>query len=460
MVAMAPGAQGRERERRLREAVLDELRRTVDLDALAEPSHGDVARVREVIEAQVAAFDRGAVARGEPPIAEPALLVQRLLDAILGLGPLQPLLDDPAVEEVIVNGPHRVFVIAGGRKRFTDVVFDDDVELLRLVRRAVGRVGRRLDETSPMVDARLPDGSRLNAVVSPVTARWTHVTIRKFLLRARTLDDLVALETVPPEVARFLEAAVQAGLNILISGGTGSGKTTCLNALGACIAGPHERVVTIEETAELQLEAILPDCVALQARLANVEGAGAIPIRALVKNALRMRPTRIVVGEVRGAEALDMLSAMNSGHEGSMCTIHANGPRQALSKLRTYALMAEEGLPAGAINEMIAEAVDLVVHVRLEPASGRRVVAGIFEVTGLEGEAVAGSELFAWQTGALRWTGIHPRRADRIAALGVPWPIERLPEDGAVVAGDPAERGRARRRGEHDRNGARGAAPR
>jgi len=279
-----------------------------------------------------------------------------------------------------------------------------------------------------MVDARLPDGSRLNAVIPPLTSRWTHVTIRKFLLRARTLDDLVALGTLTPEAASFLEAAVQSGLNMLISGGTGSGKTTCLNALGASIAGAHERVVTIEETAELHLESMLPDCVGLQARLPNVEGVGSVSIRSLVKNALRMRPTRIIVGEVRGAEALDMLSAMNSGHEGSMCTIHANGPRQALSKLRTYAMMAEEALPARSVTEMIAEAIDLVVHLRLEAQSGRRLVASIYEVTGLEEEAVTGSELFALTEGRLRWTGIRPRFADRLKGAGFPW--ERAPIGG------------------------------
>jgi len=409
------------RERLLREAVLEELRRTLDGDPLTELRDDAAARVRGVIAAQVTTLERQAAARGEQPLADPPGVSRRLLDDIVGMGPLQPLLDDPSVEEIIVNGPFRAWVIAGGRKQLTGVVFDDEAELLRLVRRAVGRIGRRLDETSPMVDARLPDGSRLNAVVPPVTARWPHVTIRKFLLRARTLDDLEALDTVTPEAARFLEATVQAGLNVLISGGTGSGKTTCLNALGACIAGRHERVVTIEETGELQLEGMLPDCVALQARVANVEGAGEIPIRALVKNALRMRPTRIVVGEVRGGEALDMLAAMNSGHEGSMCTIHANGPRQALSKLRTYALMADEALPAGAITEMIAEAVNLIVHLRLDATTGRRVVSSIYEVTGLEGEAVAGSEIFAWDAGALGWTGIRPRCADRLPHAGMAW---------------------------------------
>ncbi len=422
---MVTSAPARERERLLREEVREELRRVLDIDALAEPGPAEVERVRRVIGGRIDALNRRAASVGEPTLADPEGLAQRILDEILGLGPLQPLLDDPAVEEIIVNGPHRVFAIEGGQKRLTDVLFEDDEELLRLVRRAVGRLGRRLDETSPMVDARLPDGSRLNAVIPPLTSRWTHVTIRKFLLRARTLDDLVVLGTLTNEAAAFMEAAVQSGLNVLISGGTGSGKTTCLNALGASIEGAHERVVTIEETAELQLESMLPDCVGLQARVPNVEGVGAVSIRSLVKNALRMRPTRIIVGEVRGAEALDMLSAMNSGHEGSMCTIHANGPRQALSKLRTYAMIAEETLPARSVTEMIAEAIDLVVHLRMEASSGRRLVASIYEVTGMEEDAVAGSELFALVEGGLRWTGIRPRFADRLEGGGFPW--ERTP---------------------------------
>ncbi|MDI6857207.1 MAG: ATPase, T2SS/T4P/T4SS family [Dehalococcoidia bacterium] len=425
---MAASAPVGERERLLREEVREELRHVLDIDALAEPGPGEVERVRRVIAGRIDALNRRSASAGEPPLSDPEGLARRILDEILGLGPLQPLLDDPSVEEIIANGPHRVFAIEGGQKRLTDVFFEDDEELLRLVRRAVGRLGRRLDETSPMVDARLPDGSRLNAVIPPLTSRWTHVTIRKFLLRARTLDDLVGLGTLTNEAASFLEAAVQSGLNVLISGGTGSGKTTCLNALGASIAGAHERVVTIEETAELQLESMLPDCVGLQARLPNVEGVGSVSIRSLVKNALRMRPTRIIVGEVRGAEALDMLSAMNSGHEGSMCTIHANGPRQALSKLRTYAMMAEEALPARSVTEMIAEAIDLVVHLRLEAQSGRRLVASIYEVTGMEEDAVAGSELFALSEGGLRWTGIRPRCAARLVAGAYPW--ERAPTRG------------------------------
>jgi pilus assembly protein CpaF len=412
-----------ERER----AVLREVQEVLRAELEAGESAGGIERehARALALKRIAEADRRAATLGEESVADPERLAGRILDELLGLGPLQPLLDDASVEEIIVNGPTRVFAIASGRKALTEVVLDDDAQLLALVRRAIGPVGRRLDETSPMVDARLPDGSRLHAVIPPLTSRWTHVTIRKFLLRARTLEDLVALGTLPAEAAAFLEASVQAGLNVLISGGTGSGKTTCLNALGSCIAGVEERVVTIEETAELQLEGMLPDCVALQARTPNVEGAGGISIRSLVKNALRMRPTRIIVGEVRGAEAIDMLTAMNSGHDGSMCTIHANGARQALRKLRTYALMAEEALPAQAVTEMIADSVDLVAHLRLDAASGRRLVSSIYEVTGMEGEAVAGSELFAREGEELRWTGIRPRREPRLVEAGWAAPGER-----------------------------------
>lgn len=412
-----------ERARAIRTDVQDELRRTIDADAWFAPGPAEIEQARRLIADRIAAADRGAATLGQPPLADPGTLAQRLFDDLLGLGPLQPLLDDPSVEEIIVNGPQRVFVIADGRKRLTDAVFEDDERLLRVVHRAIGPLGRRLDEASPMVDARLPDGSRLNAVIPPLTSGSVHVTIRKFLLRARTVGDLVALGTLTPDAAAFLEAAVRAGLNILISGGTGSGKTTALNALGASIAGLDERVVTIEETAELHLESVLPDCVALQARAPNIEGAGAVSIRSLVRNALRMRPTRIIVGEVRGDEALDMLIAMNSGHEGSMCTVHANGPREALNKLRTYSLMADEALPAHALTEMIAEAIHVVVHLRMD-ADRRRRVSTIYEVTGSEGDQVAGTEIFAVDGGQLRWTGMRPRREPQLLAAGYPG-IER-----------------------------------
>ena len=412
-----------ERERALRDGVREELGRALDPEALLRPGPEERREAERLVRERIAAENRRQAALGAPPLAEPERLTRRILDELLGLGPLQPLLDDPAVEEIIVNGPERVFAISSGEKRLSEVVFESDEELLALLRRAIGPLGRRLDETSPMVDARLEDGSRLNAVIPPLAQGGTHATIRKFVLRARTLEDLVGLGVLSPEAASFLEAAVRAGLNMLIAGGTGSGKTTCLNALGACVSGLTERLVTIEETAELQLGPVLPDCVALQARPPNLEGVGGIPIRALVKNALRMRPTRIVVGEVRGAEALDMLTAMNSGHQGSMCTIHANGPREALTKLRTYALMAEEALPARAVTEMIAEAVELVVHLRMEP-SGRRLVSSVYEVTGLEGEAVSGTELFSLEEGRLRWSGIRSRRSPRLEAAGYAGPRE------------------------------------
>jgi pilus assembly protein CpaF len=264
-----------------------------------------------------------------------------------------------------------------------------------------------------MVDARLPDGSRLNAAIPPATTRWCHVTIRKFLLRAHSLEQLVDLGTLTVSAAHFLDAAVQGGVNILVSGPTGAGKTTMLNALGASIASLDERVITVEEVAELQLERQLPDCVALQARSGNVEGTGEIRIRDLVRNALRMRPTRIVVGEVRGAEALDMLLAMN--------TIHGNTPRDALDRLATLAMMAEERLSTDALTKMVARTIELVVQLRFEPRTGRRRLVSIFEVTGLEGSVITGNDLWALDHvhDRLNWTGIQPRCLDKIVARGI-----------------------------------------
>lgn len=406
--------------RSLKEEVREDLRAVLGLEGFTDPRPEQVEQLRRSITTRIEAHNRRATTLGQPPLADGEGITRRILDDLLGLGPLQTLLDNPTIEEIVVNGPYRIFVVEEGRTHLTDICFDDEEELLQLVRRTIARVGRRLDEASPMVDARLPDGSRLNAVIPPLTSRWTHVTIRKFLLRARTLEDLINLQTITREAAAFLEGAVQAGLNILISGGTGSGKTTCLNALGASISGT-ERAITIEETSELQLERMLPNCVALQARLPNVEGMGAVSIRSLVKNALRMRPRRLIVGEVRGGEALDMLGAMNSGHDGSMCTLHANGPRQALSKLRMYATMGEEDLPSSAITEMIAETIDLVVHLQMDPDSGRRLVSSIYEVTGLEDGVVTGSEIFSWDEQGLAWSGIRPRCSARVPAGPFPW---------------------------------------
>jgi pilus assembly protein CpaF len=408
-------------ERELREEVRTRVDSLLGERQLLAPGPADEVRIRALVREVVAGYQRRAATTNRPLIDDPAGVERRLQDGLLGLGPLQMLLDDPTCEEVVCNGG-RVFAWRNGRKELVqDVYFEDDAELLALVKRVVGPLGRRLDESSPMVDARLPDGSRLNAVIPPAATRWTCVSLRKFLLRASSLDELVSLGTLTEAVARFLDASVQAGVNILVSGQTGSGKTTLLNALGSCVASQQERLVVVEETAELQLDSLLPDCVALQARAANVEGAGEIRIRDLVKNALRMRPSRICVGEVRGGEALDLLLAMNTGHDGSFTSLHANGPRDALDRLATLAAMAEEHVPLEVLTRMVARTVELVVQVRLEPLTGRRRVSHVFEVTGQEGGVVTGNDLWVLDPSRdrLAWTGIKPRCTDKMAARGV-----------------------------------------
>jgi pilus assembly protein CpaF len=306
--ALALHPSDRAAERLIREQVAETISRSLGDAQLASLGGQEQERVRGIIDDQVAVYERRAVTTNRPLLLDPEAVRRRLFDAVLGLGVLQPLMDDLRVEEIIVNGPLRIFAIRDGRKeQVPGVYFESDDELRQLVKRIVSSAGRRLDEASPMVDVRLPDGSRLNAVVPPASTRWTSVTIRKFVMRAQSLDQLVELGALPSAAAEFLDAAVQAGVNILVSGPTGSGKTTLLNALGASIVGIDERVVTVEEVPELVLDRRLPDCVALQVRGKNVEGIGEITIRDLVRNALRMRPTRIIVGEVRGAEALDML---------------------------------------------------------------------------------------------------------------------------------------------------------
>ncbi|CCF85424.1 CpaF family protein [Nitrolancea hollandica] len=409
-------------ERLLRAEMQEAVSRLLGEAELLSPGPEDEARIRVLIRERVSAYQRRAAATNAPLLSDPEGVERRLFDRLLRLGVLQPLIEAPGIEEIICNGPNRVFVIEDGRKRLVpDLYFEDDEELRQLVKRLVGPLGRRLDASSPMVDVRLPDGSRLNAAIPPATTRWTSVTIRKFILRAQSLEQLIELGTLTDPAARFLDAAVQGGVNILVSGPTGSGKTTLLNALGSAIASTSERVITVEEVAELQLERHLPDCVALQARAGNIEGAGEIRIRDLVRNALRMRPTRIVVGEVRGAESLDMLLAMNTGHEGSLTTIHGNTPRDALDRLVTLAMMAEERLSGEVLAKMAARTIELVIQVRFEPRTGRRRVATIFEVTGLEGSIIAGNAFWTIDPTAdrLKWTGIQPRCLAKIAARGV-----------------------------------------
>ena len=413
-------------ERALRQEIQVEVGRLLGERQLLTPEREDEERIRALIRERVATYQRRAATTNAPLLADPEGIEQRLFDGLLRLGILQPLMEAPAVEEIICNGPNRIFVIEKGQKRLVpDLYFDDDEELLGLVKRLLGPLGRRLDESSPMVDARLPDGSRLNAAIPPATSRWCCVTVRKFILRAHSLEQLVQLGTLTESAAQFLDAAVQAGVNILVSGPTGSGKTTMLNAVGASIASLDERVITVEEVAELQLERQLPDCVGLQARAGNVEGVGQIRIRDLVRNALRMRPTRIVVGEVRGAEALDMLLAMNTGHEGSLTTIHGNSPRDALDRLATLAMMAEERLSGEALAKMVARTIELVLQLRFEPRTGRRRLVSIFEVAGLEGNVITGQDLWVLDPARdrLAWTGLQPRCLAKMAPKGVPYAL-------------------------------------
>jgi len=364
--------------------------------------------------------NRRRVLSNDPPLSpeERTAAAEELFNQFFRIGPLQPLLDDESIEEVVVNAPDRGFVVrAGGAKEEFHPGFSSDEEVRSLLARIISRSGRRIDDASPAVDVRLPDGARLHALLPPLAHRPC-LTIRRHRMVAESLDDLTALGTVTAELAEFLRRSVEGGLNVLVSGGTASGKTTTLNALGSAIPA-RERVVTIEETAELRLEELLPDCVALEARVANVEGLGQIGIRELVRHALRMRPTRIVVGEVRGPEALDMLSAMNTGHDGSMGTIHANSARQALSKLRTYVLMAEEQLTPEVATEMIAETVDLVIHLRLDQHAGTRRVVQVAEVAGLEAGRVLSNDLFRVEDGSLVHTSVRPRFADRLDELAL-----------------------------------------
>jgi len=355
-----------------------------------------------------------------------ARISQEVADDILGYGPLEPLLNDPDVTEVMVNGPERIFVELGGKIKRVDAVFTDEAHLRRTIDKIVAAVGRRVDESSPMVDARLRDGSRVNVVIPPIALDGSALTIRKFAADPFTADDMVTFGTFTPILRRFLDACVRGRLNILISGGTGSGKTTTLNVLSSSIP-EDERIVTIEDAAELQLHQA--HVLRLESRPANIEGKGQVTIRDLVRNSLRMRPDRIVVGEVRDGAALDMLQAMNTGHDGSLATAHSNGPRDSLSRLETMVLMAGVDLPVRAIREQIASAIDLVVH-QSRLKDGSRRITHVTEVVGMEGDIITLQGIFLMDyatgydqqgrfLGMLRPTGLRPRVLDRLADRGV-----------------------------------------
>ena len=354
-------------------------------------------------------------------------LFEQIVAEILGLGPLEPLLADDSITEVMVNGPKNVFVERDGKIERTNASFESDEHLMRIIDRIVAPLGRRIDESSPMVDARLPDGSRVNAVIPPISLVGPTVTIRKFSRIPLTIQDLIGFGSITPEAVEFLRAAVIARINVLISGGTGSGKTTLLNVLSGYIPN-DERIVTIENAAELQLRQ--EHVVTLESRPPNIEGRGEITTRDLVINTLRMRPDRIVVGECRGAEALDMLQAMNTGHDGSLTTAHSNSPRDSLARLETMVLMAGMDLPMRAIREQIASAIQLVVHEE-RMRDGSRKVVSITEIQGMEGDIITMSEIFAFEQtgvedgkviGRLRPTGIRPKFIKQIQAAGIMLP--------------------------------------
>ena len=375
-----------------------------------------------------------------------AQLFHEIVDDILGYGPIEPLLADPTVTEVMVNGPQMVYVEQKGRLFKTNIQFDDDDHVLRVIDRIIRPLGRRVDRKSPMVDARLPDGSRVNAIIPPCALDGPTITIRKFSKNKLTVQDLINLESLTPEMAQFLEACVRSRVNIIVSGGTGSGKTTLLNVLSSFIP-EDERIVTIEDSAELQLHQ--EHVVRLEAKPADVDGTGEVTIRQLVKNALRMRPDRIVVGEVRSGEALDMLQAMNTGHDGSLTTIHANSPRDTIARLETLVLMAGMDLPLKVVRAQIASAIDLIIQ-QARLRDGSRKVIGIAEVQGMEGDVVVLSDIFVFREkgmdngrvlGELVPTGIRPKFTEKLEVHGY-----TLPANIFLTPGQQEQLGSSRRK--------------
>jgi pilus assembly protein CpaF len=354
-------------------------------------------------------------------------MYEQIAAEILGLGPLQILLDDETITEIMVNGARNIYVERGGKIVRAPITFESHEHVMRIIERIVNPLGRRIDESSPYVDARLQDGSRVNAVIPPISLVGPVLTIRKFAKKPITVEQLISFGTITPEAVEFLKACVSARINIVVSGGTGSGKTTLLNVLSGFIPG-DERILTIENAAELQLRQ--EHVVTLESRPANIEGRGEITIRDLVINALRMRPDRIVVGECRGEEALDMLQAMNTGHDGSMTTAHSNSPRDTLGRLETMVLMAGMDLPVRAIREQVSSAIDLIVH-QERMRDGSRKVTNITEVSGMEGDVITTTDLFMYEqmgyengkiVGKLRPTGLRPKFMDQLEAAGIHLP--------------------------------------
>jgi len=411
----------KEKDERL--AMHRELKSRLHKQLLAELKEENVEDIIPRIEGMaVEALKEDESLRGR---VDHAKVVEELINDMAGFGPINPLLQDEDISEVMVNGPHAVYVERGGKLQLTDVRFRDDEHVMHVIDKIVAPLGRRVDESSPMVDARLPDGSRVNVIIPPLALNGPVITIRKFAKDPFTIDDLIRFGTVTREMAVFLEACVKARLNLFVSGGTGSGKTTTLNVLSSFIPA-DERIVTIEDAAELQLSQ--DHVVSLESRPSNIEGKGAVTIRDLVRNSLRMRPERIVIGEVRGAEALDMLQAMNTGHDGSLATGHSNSPRDMIARLETMVLMAGIELPVKAIREQIAGAIHLIIQ-QSRMKDGTRRITSITEVQGMEGDVIVLQDLFVFrQTGVddkgrvlgrLAPTGIRPKFYEQLEVSGI-----------------------------------------
>lgn len=411
-----PAAAQQEKEQEFKRLIQKEILATIDLKKEHDDLDQQIDRLVQEMLKEEESYRK---------VIDRKKVTADLVNELTGFGPINPLLLDESVSEVMVNGPDRVYCERNGRLELTDIVFRDNEHVLNVIERIVAPIGRRIDESSPMVDARLPDGSRVNAIIPPLALNGPTITIRKFSKDPYTIRDLISFGTVTEEMALFIEACVKARLNIFVSGGTGSGKTTTLNVLSSFIPS-DERIVTIEDAAELQLTQ--DHVVTLESRPANIEGNGQISIRDLVKNSLRMRPDRIVIGEVRGAEALDMLQAMNTGHDGSLATGHSNSPRDMISRLETMVLLAGIDLPIKAIRDQISGALDVIVQ-QSRLKDGTRRIVKITEVQGLEGDIIVLQDIFVYEQtgvdasgkirGKLIPTGVRPKFYEKLETSGI-----------------------------------------
>ena len=423
----------------LKEKIHRQLVDKLDLASLDSiPKHELKRQVREVVEIML-------LEENELPIGfNRDGLVEDILNEVFGLGPLEPLIHDPTISDILVNTYKQVYIERFGKLELTNTIFKDDEHLKRIIDRIVSDVGRRVDESNPMVDARLQDGSRVNAIIPPLAIDGPMLSIRKFSKQKLSMEDLMELDTLTLEMGELLKSVVKARLNVLISGGTGSGKTTLLNVLSGFIPS-SERIVTIEDAAELQLQQ--EHVIRLETRPPNVENKGMVVQRDLVRNALRMRPDRIIVGEVRGAEALDMLQAMNTGHDGSMTTLHANTTRDGLRRLETMILMDGTNLPDKAMREQISSSIQVLIHVNRQSDGSRKVVK-ISEITGMEGEVISLQDIFIYEKygisedgriiGAFRATGVRPKFAEMLKASGIELKAEMF-EEGSLTSQEYSE---------------------